>query len=182
MKKVIIGLLASSLLFSAALVTGTQSVQASSENQTEETSDNFIAFMITGNAPVYSPSGMDLKMLAPVSNHTYQVSTQDIIKLADGTLLYPINSENQYVKSTDVTQAVNSDPLSVFKVTPLNEIIHTKNLIGIPLYDETGNIIERRALAADSYWYANGKKENLQTGEIFYRVSTHEYVSSVDIL
>ncbi|AKP67981.1 SLAP domain-containing protein [Companilactobacillus ginsenosidimutans] len=148
----------------------------------EEPADNYIAFMITGNAPVYSPTGMDLKMLAPISNKNYEVSTKDIIKLDDGTYLYPINDFNQYVKSTDVEQALNSETPIQWKTTPLDTIVHTKDLIGIPLYDQDGNIIEYQALGADSYWYTDKKIENPKTGEVFYRVSTNEYVSSVDII
>ncbi|MCH4009068.1 SLAP domain-containing protein [Companilactobacillus sp.] len=181
MKKILGGLFAGLLLFSTAATINTTMVQADNADTTETTGDNYIAFMIKGNAPVYSPSGMDLKMLAPIGDTNYEVSTKDIIKLDDGTYLYPINGEHQYVKSTDVVQAMNSET-PTWKTTPLDTVIHTKDLIGIPLYDENGQIIERRALGADSAWYTNGMKENTKTGEIFYRVSTHEYVNSVDII
>ena len=183
MKKIIVGLFASTLLFSTAAMLDTQVSSADADPTVTETpGQNYIAFMIKGNAPVYSPSGMDLKMLAPIGDTNYEVPTSEIITLADGTILYPINSENQYVKSTDVVQAMNSETPIDWQVKPLNEVIHTKDLIGIPLYDENGQIIERRALSADSYWYTNGSKTDPKTNEVFYRVSTHEYVSADDIL
>jgi hypothetical protein len=154
-------------------------VEVAQNDQTP--SVNYIHFMIKGNAPVYTASGMDLKMLAPIGDTSYDVKTTDIVTLKDGTLLYPIGVDGQYVKSTDVEQAMNSDDPIQWEVTPLDTIIHTKNLIGIPLYDENGNIIEREALSADSYWYTNGSKTNPKTGEVFYRVSTHQYVSADDI-
>lgn len=180
MKKMMTGLFAGLLLFGTGAALSTTSVSADTTN-VENPSENYIAFMIKGNAPVYSPTGMDLKMLAPISDKSYEVSTKDIIQLPDGTYLYPINDAQQYVKSTDVVQAMNSENPIQWKITSLDTVIHTKDLLGIPLYDENGNIIERQALAADSYWYTNGSKQNLKTGELFYRVSTHQYVSSDDI-
>lgn len=182
MKKLIIGLFSSMMLFSTAGVINTQTAHADTVTE-QQPAQNYIAFMIKGNAPVYSPSGMDLKMLAPISNKTYQVSTSDIIKLDDGTYLYPINSEQQYVKSTDVVQAENSEqPANNWITKPLDQVIYTKDLLGIPLYDEDGNIIARRSLGANTAWYTNGTKENTATGEVYYRVSTHEYVNSIDIV
>ncbi|MQS89253.1 hypothetical protein [Companilactobacillus mishanensis] len=143
--------------------------------------DQFIHFMIKKDIPVYSAKGMDLKMFAPVGNKSYDVSTDNIIKQADGSYLYPINDENQYVKSTDVEQAMNGEIPTKYIVSSFEDIIHTKNLIGIPLYDKNLNIIEYAALPADSYWYTNGSIFNQNTNELFYRVSTNEYVSSVDI-
>ncbi|WP_099974954.1 hypothetical protein [Lactobacillus terrae] len=59
----------------------------------------------------------------------------------------------------------------------IHTVVQTKDLLGIPLYDKDGNVIENRSLGANSFWFTDTRHENSKTGEVFYRVATNEYVS-----
>ena len=56
--------------------------------------------------------------------------------------------------------------------------VHTSDVTTAPLYDEDGNVIVDRSLINNSRWTTNLKRTVYANGKVFYRVSTHEYVSA----
>lgn len=77
----------------------------------------------------------------------------------------------------------------VVKVGPANVVakdekvsgivtVHTSDITTAPLYDEAGKVIVDRSLINNSQWKTDTKRTVLASGKVFYRVSTHEYVSA----
>lgn len=56
--------------------------------------------------------------------------------------------------------------------------VHTSDITTAPLYDEAGKVIVDRSLINNSQWRTDTKRTVLASGKVFYRVSTHEYVSA----
>ena len=56
--------------------------------------------------------------------------------------------------------------------------VHTSDVTTAPLYDEDGNVIVDRSLINNSRWTTNLKRTVYANGKVFYRVSTHEYISA----
>ena len=56
--------------------------------------------------------------------------------------------------------------------------VHTSDITTAPLYDEAGKVIVDRSLINNSRWTTNLKRTVYANGKVFYRVSTHEYVSA----
>ena len=56
--------------------------------------------------------------------------------------------------------------------------VHTSDITTAPLYDESGKVIVDRSLINNSRWTTDTKRTVLASGKVFYRVSTHEYVSA----
>ena len=56
--------------------------------------------------------------------------------------------------------------------------VHTSDVTTAPLYDEAGKVIVDRSLINNSQWRTDTKRTVLASGKVFYRVSTHEYVSA----
>ena len=56
--------------------------------------------------------------------------------------------------------------------------VHTSDITTAPLYDEAGKVIVDRSLINNSRWTTDTKRTVLASGKVFYRVSTHEYVSA----
>ena len=56
--------------------------------------------------------------------------------------------------------------------------VHTSDVTTAPLYDEDGNVIVDRSVINKSQWKTNLKRTVYANGKVFYRVSTHEYVSA----
>ena len=56
--------------------------------------------------------------------------------------------------------------------------VHTSDVTTAPLYDEDGNVIVDRSLINNSRWTTDTKRTVYANGKVFYRVSTHEYVSA----
>ena len=56
--------------------------------------------------------------------------------------------------------------------------VHTSDVTTAPLYDEAGNVIVDRSVTNNSKWKTDLKRTVYANGKVFYRVSTHEYVSA----
>lgn len=56
--------------------------------------------------------------------------------------------------------------------------VHTSDITTAPLYDEAGNVIVDRSVTNNSQWKTNLKRTVYANGKVFYRVSTHEYISA----
>ena len=56
--------------------------------------------------------------------------------------------------------------------------VHTSDVTTAPLYDEDGNVIVDRSVINKSQWKTNLKRTVYANGKVFYRVSTHEYISA----
>lgn len=56
--------------------------------------------------------------------------------------------------------------------------VHTSDITTAPLYDEAGNVIVDRSVINKSQWKTNLKRTVYANGKVFYRVSTHEYISA----
>ena len=56
--------------------------------------------------------------------------------------------------------------------------VHTSDVTTAPLYDEAGKVIVDRSLINNSQWRTDTKRTVYANGKVFYRVSTHEYVSA----
>jgi len=56
--------------------------------------------------------------------------------------------------------------------------VHTSDVTTAPLYDEDGNVIVDRSVINKSKWKTNLKRTVYANGKVFYRVSTHEYISA----
>jgi hypothetical protein len=72
------------------------------------------------------------------------------------------NSEINGVVTTPITNG--SDPSNV-----------------TALYDQKGNKVNGRALAQGTDWFTDTKRVNNNTGEVFYRVSTNEWVKASEV-
>ena len=77
----------------------------------------------------------------------------------------------------------------VVKVGPANVVakdekvsgivtVHTSDVTTAPLYDEAGKVIVDRSVMNKSQWRTDTKRTVLASGKVFYRVSTHEYISA----
>ncbi|MGL5900327.1 MAG: SLAP domain-containing protein [Lactobacillaceae bacterium] len=56
--------------------------------------------------------------------------------------------------------------------------VHTSDVTTAPLYDEAGNVIVDRSVTNNSKWKTDLKRTVYANGKVFYRVSTHEYISA----
>ena len=56
--------------------------------------------------------------------------------------------------------------------------VHTSDVTTAPLYDENGNVIVDRSVTNNSKWKTDLKRTVYANGKVFYRVSTHEYISA----
>lgn len=56
--------------------------------------------------------------------------------------------------------------------------VHTSDVTTAPLYDEDGNVIVDRSVINKSQWKTDLKRTVYANGKVFYRVSTHEYISA----
>ena len=56
--------------------------------------------------------------------------------------------------------------------------VHTSDVTTAPLYDEAGKVIVDRSVMNKSQWKTDLKRTVYANGKVFYRVSTHEYVSA----
>ena len=54
--------------------------------------------------------------------------------------------------------------------------VNTSDITTAPLYDEAGNVIVDRSLPNKSRWQTDIKRTVYANGQVFYRVSTHEYI------
>ena len=54
--------------------------------------------------------------------------------------------------------------------------VNTSYITTAPLYDEAGNVIVDRSLPNKSRWQTDIKRTVYANGQVFYRVSTHEYI------
>ena len=93
--------------------------------------------------------------------------------LVDG-IRYPANS-------LILKRVVNVGPANVVaKDEKVNGIVtvHTSDITTAPLYDEAGKVIVDRSLINNSRWTTNLKRTVYANGKVFYRVSTHEYISA----
>lgn len=63
--------------------------------------------------------------------------------------------------------------------TPIEDL--SNDTIVTHLYDGKGNQITQRALAQGTDWFTDTKRTNNNTGEVFYRVSTNEWVKASDV-
>lgn len=92
-----------------------------------------------------------------------------------------------YFTKDDQEVHTHQDPSGTWVVNPPAvsygsnyAIVTTKNSLA-SLYDDNGNKIENRSLASKTPWATDKFREYGDTGEIQYRVSTHEWVSENDI-
>lgn len=77
-----------------------------------------------------------------------------------------------------VDNFTNSD-ISGVVTTPIVNAGDTSNITH--LYDQKGNRINGRALAQGTDWFTDTKRVNNNTGEVYYRVSTNEWVKASDV-
>ena len=56
--------------------------------------------------------------------------------------------------------------------------VNTSDITTAPLYDESGKIIADRSLPNKSRWQTDIKRTVYANGQVFYRVSTHEYIKA----
>ena len=56
--------------------------------------------------------------------------------------------------------------------------VNTSDITTAPLYDEAGNVIADRSLPNKSRWQTDIKRTVYANGQVFYRVSTHEYIKA----
>ena len=56
--------------------------------------------------------------------------------------------------------------------------VNTSDITTAPLYDEAGNVIVDRSLPNKSRWQTDIKRTVYANGQVFYRVSTHEYIKA----
>ena len=77
-----------------------------------------------------------------------------------------------------VDNITNSD-ISGVVTTPIVNAGDTSNITH--LYDQKGNRINGRALAQGTDWFTDTKRVNNNTGEVYYRVSTNEWVKASDV-
>ncbi len=56
--------------------------------------------------------------------------------------------------------------------------VHTSDVTTAPLYDEAGKVIVDRSVMNKSQWKTDLKRTVYANGKVFYRVSTHEYISA----
>ena len=78
-------------------------------------------------------------------------------------------------------RVVNVGPANVVaKDEKVNGIVtvHTSDVTTAPLYDEAGKVIVDRSVMNKSQWRTDIKRTVLASGKVFYRVSTHEYISA----
>ena len=84
-------------------------------------------------------------------------------------------------KSLILKRVVNVGPANVVaKDEKVNGIVtvHTSDVTTAPLYDEAGKVIVDRSVMNKSQWRTDTKRTVLASGKVFYRVSTHEYISA----
>lgn len=56
--------------------------------------------------------------------------------------------------------------------------VNTSDITTAPLYDESGKVIADRSLPNKSRWQTDIKRTVYANGQVFYRVSTHEYIKA----
>ncbi|WP_025023046.1 BspA family leucine-rich repeat surface protein [Companilactobacillus nodensis] len=107
--------------------------------------------------------------------HQKQISRQlrsdsdwitDVYTYMNGTKYYRISS-NEFVSANDA-----------FEYTPVNAIVQTNNY-NTTVYDEYGNAVTNRQLAAKSSWKTD--KTATINGQTMYRVATNEWIKATDV-
>ena len=88
--------------------------------------------------------------------------------------------------SVTLTRVINVG-LDNYTDTKINGVVTTpivnisdKNIV-VPLYDGKGHQINRRSLAQGTDWFTDTKRVNNNGGEVWYRVSTNEWVKASDV-
>lgn len=81
------------------------------------------------------------------------------------------NNTLTYLRSIKVGQADN------WTTTPVSGVVTVGSSIA-PLCDDAGDVVATRSLAPNTPWLTDQKRVNSQTGEVQYRVSTHEWVAA----
>lgn len=66
--------------------------------------------------------------------------------------------------------------------TTINITIHTKNLIGLPIYDQNGQIIEHQNAPANQDFATSQLHKNATTKEVFYKIGDNQYLSANEVL
>lgn len=77
--------------------------------------------------------------------------------------------------------AVVNDPETGFSSVKTDYAVAVMNDAGATLYDSQGNELTGRKLADGSLWYTDFAQTRLSDGQVFYRVSTDEFVSEKDV-
>ncbi|WP_125771437.1 hypothetical protein [Companilactobacillus furfuricola] len=84
--------------------------------------------------------------------------------------------------ATTNAQADEAVQTQTWTDTKTNQRIHTKNLIGMPVYDQYGVIQERQLINPDTDYHVTSIRTSNQTGEIFYQIGTDQYIISDDVV
>ena len=139
-----------------------------SEGQTSAVNYDGIEVTSAAGAPLYDENGNPLGRSLPEGSD-WKVDLQD--NNAKGTF-YRV-ATNEYVSAVDVRPYQNSPVYSESKVVTTPSGNPTR------LYDEHGQLITDRALAANTSWYTDQFTDIGGIG--FYRVATNEYVIASEV-
>lgn len=131
------------------------------DNQWADAVDNGL---ITVNGQRPSLNNADAKVFLTTPGHT-TVDQEQIGRAGVLVLKRTVNvgSANLATKDEEVNGIVT---------------VHTSDVTTAPLYDEDGNVIVDRSVINKSQWKTNLKRTVYANGKVFYRVSTHEYISA----
>ena len=127
-----------------------------------------------GALAAYNRGDITVNGLVPSSTN---VDANSYFAKADGSVDGISYKQNDLV----LKRVVKVGPANVVaKDEKVNGIVtvHTSDITTAPLYDESGKVIVDRSLINNSRWTTDTKRTVLASGKVFYRVSTHEYVSA----
>lgn len=81
-----------------------------------------------------------------------------------------------------VAQDATQTQAQTWTDTKVDQTIHTKNLIGMPVYNKNGVIQERQNVDADTDYHITSIHKSNQTGEVFYQFDNDKYIISNDVV
>ncbi|WP_164507250.1 hypothetical protein [Companilactobacillus furfuricola] len=83
--------------------------------------------------------------------------------------------------SNTADAAVFNDPSTGYSTVQTDYPVAVTNFEGAKLYDENGRMSETLKLGTNTLWYTDYARIRLSDGEVFFRVSTNEFVNEKDV-
>lgn len=95
-------------------------------------------------------------------------------------LLGSLGTVNAATANTD--EATTQVPAKTWTEKTTDQTIHTKGLLGMPVYDKNGVIQERQSVDADTDYHVTSIRTNNRTGQMFYQFGDNQYIISDDVV
>lgn len=116
-------------------------------------------------------------MLFKINNGGLKMNRKKLSLIVVLALIFPTLLTSFSVNNT-VSAATNSE----WTQTKINLTIHTKNLMGMPLYDQQGQVIKDQSAPANQDYSVVETVRNNQTGETFYGIGNNQFLSAVEVM